>query len=313
MKTQLSAKLSIGLSRLTTAIILLSFLLEPQLAGQAGPSSSRLPELNAAAVQKKGLHVVLTPKGWGAQISPSRQRIVFACAASGFNEVWISNVDGSHPMKVTSLEGPIAGTPRWSPDGKWIAFDVNGLTHGAVFVVSAEGGKAHEIAADASENSVPSWSRDGRWVYFASDRTGEWQVWKVPLDKGDAVQVTKSGGFAALESLDGQYVYFSKTRYPNSLVWRVAKEGGNEEVISQKLRPDSWASWAPVPDGIYFVQTDRSGKSALMHYDSQSEAVQGIADLRYRSFYLSAADDGLTTVAESPEVDFPLSTEGSNK
>lgn len=44
---------------------------------------------------------------------------------------------------------------------------------------------------------MPSWSRDGHWLYFASNRSGDDQVWRVPATGGEAVQVTKQGGFAA--------------------------------------------------------------------------------------------------------------------
>ena len=56
----------------------------------------------------------------------------------------------------------------------------------------------------------PSWSRDGRWIYFDSARTGEQQVWKIPEAGGDAIQVTRDGGFAPLESPDGKFIYYTK-------------------------------------------------------------------------------------------------------
>jgi Tol biopolymer transport system component len=66
-------------------------------------------------------------------------------------------------------------------------------------------GSIRNLTKEASAEVVPSWSRDGHWVYFASDRTGDWQVWKIAGTGGTAVQVTRHGGFAALESLDGNF------------------------------------------------------------------------------------------------------------
>ena len=66
------------------------------------------------------------------------------------------------------------------------------------------------MTTEPSDDVVPSWSNDGRWIYFASKRTGRWEVWKAPADGGQAVQVTKHGGFAAFESRDGQSVYYAK-------------------------------------------------------------------------------------------------------
>lgn len=156
-----------------------------------------------------GLANLLAPDKWGAQISPGNKKLVFTRSFSGTNEVWISGVDGSNLLKLTSLDGPHAGSPRWSPDGKWIALAVDAGVQGRVFVVSAKGGPSREIAPDGnSQHLVPNWSRDSRWIYFASDQSGDWQVWKAPLDGGKPVQITHLGGFAASESPDGAYGYY---------------------------------------------------------------------------------------------------------
>ena len=65
--------------------------------------------------------------------------------------------------------------------------------------------------ADPADDAVASWSRDGKWIYFASNRSGEDQVWKMPADGGEAVRVTRKGGFVAFESPDGQWVYYTKS------------------------------------------------------------------------------------------------------
>ena len=102
------------------------------------------------------------------------------------------------------------GTPRWSPDGRRIAFDARQRQDGDIYVIDADGGAPRRVTTEPSDDVVPSWSGDGRWIYFASKRTGRWEVWKVPIDGGQAVQVTKHGGFAAFESRDGRSVFYAK-------------------------------------------------------------------------------------------------------
>lgn len=53
-------------------------------------------------------------------------------------------------MQLTSLNGAQAGSPRWSPDGKTIAFDDRMEGHGDIFVISAEGGGELSQAAHGS-------------------------------------------------------------------------------------------------------------------------------------------------------------------
>ncbi|PYX00841.1 MAG: hypothetical protein DMG86_11545 [Acidobacteria bacterium] len=96
-------------------------------------------------------------------------------------------------MQLTSLNGADVGSPRWSPDGKTIAFDARVEGHGDVFVISGEGGSPRRLTTGPFENNVPTWSRDGNWIYFSSNRTGTWQIWKIQAAGGSATQVAKEG------------------------------------------------------------------------------------------------------------------------
>ena len=74
------------------------------------------------------------------------------------------------------------------------------------------------VTSAPSEDVVPSWSQDGKWIYFASNRSGAWQVWRTRSEGGGPdEQVTKLGGFAALETPDGAYLYYAKHRSSGEL------------------------------------------------------------------------------------------------
>jgi hypothetical protein len=80
--------------------------------------------------------------------------------------------------------------------------------------MKAEGGLARPLTRDASDNVNASWSRDGKWIYFTSNRSGQWQIWKMPSDGGEPVQLTKQGGFLALIALAAL-----RTTWAGVLVW----------------------------------------------------------------------------------------------
>jgi Tol biopolymer transport system component len=105
----------------------------------------------------------------------------------------------------------MTGGPNWSPAGSHIVFDSNKEGQFEVYVVSAAGGNPRRLTENPATDGVPSWSRDGTWIYFMSNRSGEAQVWKMPAAGGPAVQVTKKGGYVAVESTDGRLVYYSKS------------------------------------------------------------------------------------------------------
>ena len=211
------------------------------------------------------------------QFSPDGKRIVFASTRSGNSQIWVCDSDGSNPLQLTSFGGGLTGTPRWSPDGRQIAFDSEAEEgHGEVYVVNAEGGKPRRLttATGTSNNYVPSWSRDGKWIYFASDRNEAWQIWKMPAQGGQAVQVTTKGGFAAFESPDGQTLYYAKGQNAAGL-WKLPLQGGEETPLLEQLGAGYWGYWAVARDGIYFYDINTK---ALEFFSFATHTVSEIAN-----------------------------------
>ena len=99
--------------------------------------------------------------------------------------------------------------PFWSPSGQQIVFDsvVNGRRD--IMVIRATGGQPRNLTDHPAQDIQPTWSRDGLWIYFSSDRSGDWHIWKVPAEGGEAVKTPFPGTYA-LESWDGR----TTPRYP---------------------------------------------------------------------------------------------------
>jgi Tol biopolymer transport system component len=108
------------------------------------------------------------------------------------------------------------------------------------------------MTTDPANDGNPSWSRDGGWIYFDSARTGEQQLFKIPANGGEAVQVARDGGFAPVESPDGKFLYYTKGIFDTSL-WRVPVQGGQASKILDGLT--SYLDVAIVDGGLYFVPT----------------------------------------------------------
>jgi Tol biopolymer transport system component/DNA-binding winged helix-turn-helix (wHTH) protein len=230
----------------------------------------------------------------GAQVSPDGTKLVFMSSRSGKTELWVSDRDGSNPVRLTWMGN--VGTPRWSPDGRSVAFDVTERGHRSIYTVDLTGAPPRPAVSDNSENLVPSWSEDGRWIYFASDRSGIWQVWKVATSGGSPVQVTTHGGFAAYEF--HHVIYYSKFNRPNPEVWEVPADGGVESRVSPFVRPEDWANWALVNGGIYFIQAGIDQQPGVMFYDTARKRVTQVGMLPAMPFWLAATADGKSLLYE---------------
>ena len=115
-----------------------------------------------------------------------------------------------------------------------------------------------------------------KWIYFTSNRTGTHQIWKIPPDGGNAIQVTKKGGFGGFESYDGKYLYFTQTGM-NSEIFKVSVNGGEEVPVNDKILYNlNWGGWALTGKGIYFAKIDSNGLGHISYYDFDTKKAKPI-------------------------------------
>ena len=84
-------------------------------------------------------------------------------------DLWISNLDGTNPRRLTSHPAT-ESSPKFSPDGKWIAFSANYESNMDVYVISVAGGPARRLTWHPGDDTVNGWSVDGKNILFASAR-----------------------------------------------------------------------------------------------------------------------------------------------
>jgi Tol biopolymer transport system component len=199
--------------------------------------------------------LVSTMLDLSAQFSPDGRRVAFA-SGRGIDRVaiWLSDANGANLAQLTRGTGTYDGSPRWSPDGRWIAFDVLGNDgRRSVYVVDSTGGPLRHLTSGSRwSDKVPNWSRDGKWVYFVSDRTGRWQIWRIPVQGGEAEQITFDGGYVAIESRDGKTLYYyTKTgSYGAEPLYARPVGGGEERQVVERVTARGFDVFE---DGIYYL------------------------------------------------------------
>ena len=174
----------------------------------------RLPSSpNSQAATDERRVIASTSSDGDMRLSPDGTRIAFESARSGHSDLWVSNRDGSQARQLTNFGGWRAGSPCWSADGTSIAFDaIEPGGNWSLYVVAADGSPISKpLISDRYNNVRPAWSLDGKWIYFASDRTGDYQIWKMPLAGGTLVQITRNGGLDSIVSPDGRHLYYAKS------------------------------------------------------------------------------------------------------
>ena len=95
----------------------------------------------------------------------SKTQIVFVYA----NDVWIMPKEGGMAVKLSSPPGAEI-MPKFSPDGKQVAFGAIYDGNRDVYVLPVEGGVPKRLTSHGYSDRVVDWTNDGKSVLFASGR-----------------------------------------------------------------------------------------------------------------------------------------------
>src|SRR6188474_514952 len=116
------------------------------------------------------------------QVSPDGSTVVFVkvtvnSAKTNYDtSLWSVSTSGSEePRRLTS--GTRDSGPRWSPDGKFLAFVRSSETPGSfsqIYLLPMSGGEAFQLTSVARGTSGAGvWSPDGKWIAFGSSSNPE--------------------------------------------------------------------------------------------------------------------------------------------
>ena len=206
-------------------------------------------------------------------VSPDGKTIAFEL----LGDIYTLPIAGGE-AKVISGGMAFDSQPKFSPDGKWIAFLSDRDGNENVWIMRADGSDAKQISKDPSgEFASPSWSPDANYVFVSKAGFGinTFEIWMYHVQGGSGVQVTKAkpapatprdqrhNALGVVASADGKYLYYAMRHggfsYNAQLpLWQIARRDrktGDEDVLLQQLE----SSFRPVlsPDGTQILYVTR--------------------------------------------------------
>jgi Tol biopolymer transport system component/DNA-binding SARP family transcriptional activator len=237
--------------------------------GNIAPSSIWLvPARGGPAVQVTDAQSLNTSPVW----LPDARGLQFVSNREGSRDIYRVNLGASgqptgQPVRVTT--GLNAHTFSLSRDGRELAYSVFTYT-GNVWTLDIPQGEpvssAEAIPFTKGTQVIEgmSLSPDGRWLAFDSDRNGNQDIYKVPLDGGEPVQLTSSpdDDFVSSWSGDGREIAIHSYHAGTRRV-RIISAGGGEprDIVGT---PPNQRSPSLAPDGRSLVFTsDASGQLQL--------------------------------------------------
>ena len=182
-------------------------------------------------------------------------------------DIWTADESGQNIQRLTVNKARDA-YPRFSPDGKWIAFTSDRNGNGDVFLIPAGGGSAKQLTHHSAEDTVLGWTPDGTGILFSSQRGEDFMgmLYVVSTNGGMPWRAGPDMGNAASFSPDGKRIAYNpkgQTYWRKNYRGSFATDVWVEDIAAKKFTQltdfdgqDSWPMWSR--DGIYFV-SDRDG------------------------------------------------------
>jgi tricorn protease len=184
-------------------------------------------------------------------------------------DIWLADADGKGVQRLTVHKARDV-YPRFSPDGRWLAFSSDREGNLDVYVIPTAGGAVRRLTVHSADETVLDWTPDGKSILFASQRGEDFmgKLYVVPVDGGSARDAGPDMGVAGSYSPDGTKLAINRKA---QAYWRKYYRGAYQSDVTvmdlasrtfKDLAPfdgmDSWPMWGR--DGFIYFVSDREGR-----------------------------------------------------
>src|SRR5215467_8438868 len=251
--------------------------------------------VSVTAQQKRPMtpeDVIALKRVTDAQVSPDGKWVAYVVTTADMKEdaddadVWLVSTAGGDPVRLTTSKKRDA-TPRWSPDGKRIAFISAREEKPQIFLISPFGGEAERLTESKTAVQSLVWSPDGSRIAYtaAKEPTPDEEkkqkekddtqvvdknfpmsrIWTIDVKTRKATELVKADYSASDPqwSPDGRTIAYVAAPTPKpddgnlTDIWAVDVESAKTHKLTENPGPDSAPRWSPDGKQIAYLSRDQ--------------------------------------------------------
>ena len=183
---------------------------------------------------------------------------------STYSQIWMMDVGSGKPTRLGG-EKEATSHPRWSPDGKWIAFEgESGGTHGLLVAKADGSGRTFLTATSGTNSPLPgqgesfSWSPDSRTIVYVSSVPGP----ETEAASGDPIVITR---YLYKPTASEGLSHFNDNRRLHLFTVDIASKQTKQ--LTQGNYDEHSVDWSPDGAEILFASNREPNADEFFNYD----------------------------------------------
>ena len=207
------------------------------------------------------------------------------------DDLFTANLDGTNPVRLIKAVGSEA-YPKFSTDGKWIAFSSYFNGNANVYVIPSSGGAVRQVTFEPEGAVMLEWSSDGKEIYFLS-RAASFspffsRIFKVnvkgglpevlPVDQASSLCFNDKGDDYVLNRHSLYFWWWKRYKgTANTDIWMHTGKAGKYINLTNTPTNESWPMW--VANNIYFV-SEKGALSNLYRMNLQTKKQEKLTNFK---------------------------------